>query len=113
MEAGAALLLLGKVGEAERYLREAAANGAPPETVNFPLATALQFQGRYGEALPLLEALYANDPDFKFGEAELALARSLDESDDREGREAAQGDSREAQLHRGPGAPCANPPGPR
>jgi hypothetical protein len=79
VEAGEALLLLGKVDEAERYLREAVSGDAPVESVNYPLANTLQYQGRYSEALSLLEALTEHDPGFKFGEAELALARCHDE----------------------------------
>jgi hypothetical protein len=87
VEAGEALLLLGKNREAEGYLREAAANGAPVEIVNFPLASALQYQWRFDEALPLLEAVHEYDPRFKFGEAALALARCLDESGNKDAAE--------------------------
>ena len=79
-EAGEELLALGKTRQAVAHFHEAKDNGAPPEDVNLGLAQALQVQGRYRDAVPLLTELCAAEPDFKLGEAQLALARSLDES---------------------------------
>lgn len=79
-EAGEELLVLGKHAEAERHLREALAAGAAPEEVNYPLAKALEVQGRYAEAVPLLEPLRKAKPDQRFGAVQLHLARCLDES---------------------------------
>jgi hypothetical protein len=79
-EAGEELLVLGKHTEAERHLREAQAAGAGPEEVSFPLAQALEMQGRFAEAVPLLEPLRRAKPDQRFGIVQLRLARCLDES---------------------------------
>ncbi|HET9765695.1 MAG TPA: tetratricopeptide repeat protein [Thermoanaerobaculia bacterium] len=80
VEAGQELLVLGKIAEAERHLREAQAAGAAPEDVSFPLAQALEAQGRFAEAVPLLEPLVRAKPDQRFGAVQLHLARCLDES---------------------------------
>jgi len=80
VEAGEELLVLGKHAEAERHLREAQAAGAAPEDVNFPLAQALEMQGRFDEAVPLLGPLRKAKPDQRFGAVQLHLARCLDES---------------------------------
>lgn len=79
-EAGEELLVLGKNKEAEAHFREAIENGAAVEDVNYGLAQALQAQGRFAEAVPLLEKLVAAEPDSRLGEGPLALARCLDES---------------------------------
>lgn len=79
-EAGEELLVLGKHGEAERHLREAQTAGASPEEVGFPLAQALEMQGRFAEAAPLLEPLVRAKPDQRFGLVQLHFARCLDES---------------------------------
>ena len=80
VEAGEELLVLGKQAEAERHLREALTAGASPDEVNFPLAQALELQGRFAEAVPLLEPLVRAKPDRRFGAVQLHLARCLDES---------------------------------
>ena len=79
-EAGEELLVLGKHAEAERHLREAQTTGATPEEVSFPLAQALEMQGRFAEAAPLLEPLVRAKPDQRFGLVQLHFARCLDES---------------------------------
>lgn len=79
-EAGEELLVLGKHKEAEKHFREARENGAGVEDVNFGLAQALQMQGRYAEAVPLLDELVKVEPDANRGRALLQLGRSLDES---------------------------------
>ncbi|MEM1176763.1 MAG: tetratricopeptide repeat protein [Acidobacteriota bacterium] len=79
-EAGDILLSLGKKKKAETLLREACAAGSSPRESHLPLATVLQVQGRrWAEAKPLLEELVELDPDYKFGAARLAYARTLDE----------------------------------
>lgn len=80
VEAGEELLALGKSAEAEQHLREALTAGADPAEVRFPLAQALEVQGRFAEAVPLLQEVCDADPDAKFGQAQLHLARSLDEA---------------------------------
>ena len=87
-EAGEELLVLGKTGEAERHLREAQTAGAAPEDVSYPLAQALEIQGRFAEAVPLLEPLVRAKPDQRFGAVQLHLARCLDESGHAEEAEA-------------------------
>lgn len=80
-EAGAQLLSLGKLKDAEAVLREAKDADAEVKDVNFNLAQVLQVRGkRWKEALPLLDELVALEPDARFGAARLALARCLDES---------------------------------
>jgi hypothetical protein len=79
-EAGEETLVLGKPKEAEKLLRESQENGGAVEDVNFPLAQALEMQGRWDEAVPLLGALCKAEPDARLGEGPLHLARSLDES---------------------------------
>ncbi|MFL6232933.1 MAG: tetratricopeptide repeat protein [Thermoanaerobaculia bacterium] len=88
-EAGEELLVLGKLREAEAHFREARQNGAGVEDVNFGLAQALEMQGRWDEAAPLLTELVAVEPDSHLGEGPLHLARSLDESGRRDEAEAA------------------------
>jgi hypothetical protein len=87
-EAGEELLALGKLREAEAHFREAQANGAAVEDVNFGLAQVLERQGRWSEAAALLEALVAIEPDSHLGEGPLHLARALDESGRRDEAEA-------------------------
>jgi hypothetical protein len=87
-EAGEELLALGKLREAEAHFREAQANGAAVEDVNFGLAQVLELQGRWAEAAALLEALVAVEPDSHLGEGPLHLGRSLDESGRRDEAEA-------------------------
>ncbi|HEX4960033.1 MAG TPA: tetratricopeptide repeat protein [Thermoanaerobaculia bacterium] len=79
-EAGEETLALGKPREAEQLLREAQANGGAVEDVNFGLAQALEMQGRWPEAVPLLQDLVKLEPDSHLGEGPLHLARSLDEA---------------------------------
>ncbi len=79
-EAGEELMVLGKPQEAEKLLREAKENGGAVEDVNFGLAQSLEMQGRWPEAVPLLEDLVKVEPDSHLGEGPLHLARSLDES---------------------------------
>lgn len=79
-EAGEETLVLGKPQEAEKLLRESQENGGAVEDVNFPLAQALEMQGRWDEAVPLLGALCKIEPDARLGQGPLHLARSLDES---------------------------------
>jgi hypothetical protein len=87
-EAGEQLLDLRRWRDAEKYLREAQQAGADPAHVNYPLAQLLQVRGeRYAEALPLLAALVAVDPDHRLGSARLQLARCLDETGDAAGAE--------------------------
>jgi hypothetical protein len=64
----------------ETSAREALQNGGAVEDVNYGLAQALEMQGRWAEAVPLLQALVAVEPDSHLGEGPLHLARSLDES---------------------------------
>src|SRR5215510_9933787 len=75
VEAGESLLVLGKYAEAEKHLREAQQAGASAEEVSFPLAQALEMQGRFAEAVPLLEPLVRAKPDQRFGAVQLHLAR--------------------------------------
>lgn len=79
-EAGEELLVLGKHKEAETHFREALENGASAEDANFGLAQTLQMQGRYSEAVPLLDELVKIKSDSNMGRAQLQLGRSLDES---------------------------------
>jgi hypothetical protein len=79
-EAGEELLVLGKYKEAEQHFLEARENGAGIDDVNFGLAQALQMQGRFAEAVPLLDELVKVKPDANLGRALLQLGRSLDES---------------------------------
>lgn len=79
-EKGEELLVLGKVKEAETYFLEGREAGAPVEDVNFGLAQTLQMQGRFAEAVPLLDELVKEQPDAYLGRALLQLGRSLDES---------------------------------
>jgi len=79
-EAGEELLVLGKPKEAETLLRESQENGGAVEDVNFPLAQALEMQGRWAEAVPLLEELCKAEPDSRLGMGPLNLGRSLDEA---------------------------------
>jgi hypothetical protein len=83
-EAGEELLVLGKYKEAEKHFLEARENGAGVEDVNFGLAQALQMQGRFAEAVPLLDELVKEKPDANLGRALLQLGRSLDESGQKE-----------------------------
>jgi hypothetical protein len=79
-EAGEELMVLGKPQEAEKLLREAKENGGAVEDVNFGLAQSLEMQGRWAEAVPLLQELVKVEPDSHLGEGPLHLARSLDEA---------------------------------
>jgi hypothetical protein len=79
-EAGEELLVLGKPKEAEKLLRESQENGGAVEDVNFPLAQALEMQGRWAEAVPLLEELCKAEPDARLGTGPLNLGRCLDEA---------------------------------
>jgi hypothetical protein len=79
-EAGEEWLALNKPQEAEKLLREARANGGSVEDVNFGLAQSLEMQGRWAEAVPLLEELVKAEPDSHLGEGPLHLARCLDEA---------------------------------
>jgi hypothetical protein len=88
-EAGEELLVLGKYKEAEAHFREAQQNGAAVEDVNLGLAQVMGMQGRWAEAVPLLQALVAVEPDSRLGEGPLQLARALDESGRRDEAEAA------------------------
>jgi hypothetical protein len=88
VEAGEELLVLGKFKEAEARFREAQQAGAAVEDVNYGLAQALEAQGRWPEAVALLDALVAVEPDSHLGEGPLQLARSLDESGRRDEAEA-------------------------
>ena len=79
-EAGDLLLSLNKRKRAEAMLLEARDAGAELKEYALPLASVLQVEGkRWREASSLLEELVALDPDFRFGAARLALARTLDE----------------------------------
>ncbi|MFY9820149.1 MAG: tetratricopeptide repeat protein [Thermoanaerobaculia bacterium] len=79
-EAGEETLALGKPQDAEKLLREARSNGGSVEDVNFGLAQSLEMQGRWTDAVPLLEELVKVEPDSHLGEGPLHLARSLDEA---------------------------------
>jgi hypothetical protein len=83
-EAGEELLVLGKHKEAEKHFLEARENGAGIEDVNFGLAQTFQMQGRYAEAVPLLDELVQEKSDAFLGRALLQLGRSLDESGQKE-----------------------------
>jgi len=83
-EAGDELLVLGKYREAEKHFLEAQEQGAGIEDVNFGLAQTLQMQGRFAEAVPLLDELVKEKPDAYMGRALLQLGRSLDESGQKE-----------------------------
>lgn len=65
---------------AERYFREARQEGASLSSVGFDLARVLQVLGRHDEAIEVLRELLAEDPQHHYGEAALALGRSLDEA---------------------------------
>jgi hypothetical protein len=83
-EAGEELLVLGKYKDAEKHFLEAKENGAGIEDVNFGLAQTYQMQGRFAEAVPLLDELVKATPDAYLGRAMLQLGRSLDESGQKE-----------------------------
>jgi len=83
-EAGEELLVLGKYKDAEKHFLEAKENGAGIEDVNFGLAQTLQMQGRFADAVPLLDELVQAKPDAYLGRAMLQLGRSLDESGKKE-----------------------------
>jgi len=83
-EAGEELLVLGKYKEAEKHFLEARENGAGIDDVNFGLAQTYQMQGRFAEAVPLLDELVQAKPDAYLGRAQLQLGRSLDESGQKE-----------------------------
>lgn len=83
-EAGEELLVLGRHKEAEKHFLEARENGAGVEEVNFGLAQSYQMQGRFAEAVPLLDELVQSKPDAYLGRALLQLGRSLDESGQKE-----------------------------
>ena len=83
-EAGEELLVLGKHKEAEKHFLEARENGAGIEDVNFGLAQAYQMQGRFADAVPLLDELVQAKPDANMGRAQLQLGRALDESGQKE-----------------------------
>jgi hypothetical protein len=83
-ESGEELLVLGKYKEAEKRFLEARENGAGVDDVNFGLAQSYQMQGRFAEAVPLLEELVAVNPDANMGRALFHLGRSLDESGQKE-----------------------------
>lgn len=83
-EAGEELLVLGKYKEAEKHFLEAKENGAGIEDVNFGLAQTWQMQGRFADAVPLLDELVKAAPDAYLGRAMLQLGRSLDESGQKE-----------------------------
>ncbi len=48
--------------------------------MNYGLAQSLEMQGRWAEAIPLLQDLIKVEPDSHLGEGPLQLARSLDEA---------------------------------
>jgi len=79
-EAGEENVVLGKPQEAEKLLRESRESGGAVEDVNLPLAQALQMQGRWTEAVPLLEELVKLEPDARLGQGPLNLGRCLDEA---------------------------------
>jgi hypothetical protein len=79
-EAGEELLVLGKYKDAEKHFLEARENGAGIEDVNFGLAQTYQMQGRFADAVPLLDELVKTTPDAYLGRAMMQLGRSLDES---------------------------------
>ena len=83
-EAGEEMLVLGKHKEAEKHFLEARENGAGADDVNFGLAQTYQMQGRFADAVPLLEELVQARPDAYLGRAMLQLGRSLDESGQKE-----------------------------
>lgn len=83
-EAGEELLVLGKYKEAEKHFLEARENGAGIEDVNFGLAQTYQMQGRFADAVPLLDELVKATPDAYLGRAMMQLGRSLDESGEKE-----------------------------
>ena len=87
-EAGEELVVLGKPLEAEKLLRESRENGGAVEDVNLPLAQALEMQGRWAEAVPLLEELVKVEPDARLGQGPLNLGRCLDEAGRKEEAEA-------------------------
>ena len=79
-EAGEELLVLGKSAEAEKLLRESQQSGGEVGDVNFPLAQTLEVQGRWSEAVPLLEELVKLEPDARLGQGPFHLGRCLDEA---------------------------------
>jgi hypothetical protein len=83
-EAGDELLVLGKYKMAEKHFLEARENGAGIEDVNFGLAQTWQMQGRFAEAVPLLDELVKATPDAYLGRAMMQLGRCLDESGQKE-----------------------------
>jgi hypothetical protein len=83
-ESGEELLVLGKYKEAEKRFLEARENGAGIEDVNFGLAQVFQMQGRFADAVPLLDELVHDKPDANMGRALLQLGRSLDESGEKD-----------------------------
>lgn len=83
-ETGEELLVLGKYKDAEKHFLEAKENGAGIEDVNFGLAQTYQMQGRFADAVPLLDELVKAAPDAYMGRAILQLGRSLDESGQKE-----------------------------
>ncbi len=83
-EAGDELLVLGKYKQAEKHFLEARENGAGIEDVNFGLAQTWQMQGRFAEAVPLLDELVKATPDAYLGRAMMQLGRCLDESGQKE-----------------------------
>jgi len=83
-EAGEELLVLGKYKEAEKHFLESRENGAEIDDVNFGLAQTYQMQGRFADAVPLLDELVRAKPDAYLGRALLQLGRSLDESGQKE-----------------------------
>jgi hypothetical protein len=83
-EAGEELLVLGKYKDAEKHFLEARENGAGIEDVNFGLAQTYQMQGRFADAVPLLDELVKTTPDAYLGRAMMQLGRSLDESGQKE-----------------------------
>lgn len=83
-ETGEELLVLGKYKQAEKHFLEARENGAGIEDANFGLAQTYQMQGRFADAVPLLDELVKAAPDAYLGRAMLQLGRSLDESGQKE-----------------------------
>jgi hypothetical protein len=83
-EAGDEFLVLGKYKMAEKHFLEARENGAGIEDVNFGLAQTWQMQGRFAEAVPLLDELVKATPDAYLGRAMMQLGRCLDESGQKE-----------------------------
>ena len=82
VEAGEALIILGRFQEAEAHLREATAAGAPLDEAAPPLARAIAMQGRPQEAIPIVDALLAAHPNHGDGSALELLGQCLDETND-------------------------------